>query len=179
MSELNYEMYRLQLLNGIINQYNTILNCDKHKLDSINSDIDIKNLWTQYKSFAFALTYRIYPFFENINKDVFKSFSDSVYDIPYFELLEIYEYLDQQETKFHQDKDNFPPLSFYQIESELGGKGQRFTIINALQYAKLKRRFLWVYEKTNLNYEDGAPIEAHILIDDKDSDFKIDDIRFL
>ena len=183
--EITYEMYRLQLLNSILLQYNVILNAysviENKKIKNLDSidceEIDITCLWSDYRSLAFVLTHRMYPFFENIDKDIFRSFSNSVYDIPYLELLNIYKYLDNKESIYIQLDNHEPPLTYYRIERELGGEGNRFTIIRALHYAKMAKRFLWVFE--NLNFENEAPIEALFLMNNDESDFKISDVSFL
>lgn len=150
-----YEIYRLQALQSIIYL------CK----DNIEE-------WEKYKSLAYALNNRLYPYFDDDNDSIFEEFNDSVYDVSRCDMEIFSKYLTSQEDEYSVLNNNLSPLTYYQIQSAVGGAEKKYKLISFLKYAKLNKQYMIFYK--NLNYNNESPIEANSLL--KDIDFNISDI---
>lgn len=150
-----YEIYRLQALQSIIYL------CK-----------DNKEEWKKYKSLAYALNNRLYPYFDDDNGSIFEEFSDTVYDVGKCDMDTFSKYLTSREDEYSVLDNQLPPLTYYKIQSAVGGAEQKYKLISFLEYAKLNKQYMILYE--NLNHNNEAPIEAHSLLND--IDFNISDI---
>lgn len=147
-----YETYRLQMLNLII---------------TLSKDNPEK--WEEYKSLAYALQHRIYPYLQTDVDSIFDNFDECVYIVNGEKIEYLLNYLNDIEL-------NNNSITFYDIEKMLLAKNmKRYEIINSLVYFYLDGRFHDIYKKLNDNC--GAPAEATFLTGE--INFNIGDINII